>query len=196
MPLAFESISHGTLPFGFFNIESDMLLLDHYFFFASDFCVYVADMAEKTDNSSLTTATWPIHVIEQPEHIGDLHAAIHGVGYTGFIGEVYLQFPFPKEPKGFKQNPEGFQTRALVSEIIATHAQLLEISVIVSSDGQEIKIGVYRFDRLQFHKLINYVWRGGYPRWKHGTRPDYVKSMKEKLSKNFRGLFYNIHFDE
>jgi hypothetical protein len=28
MPLAFESINHGTIAFGFFNIESDMLLLD------------------------------------------------------------------------------------------------------------------------------------------------------------------------
>jgi hypothetical protein len=26
MPLAFESLSHGTIAFGFFNIESDMLL--------------------------------------------------------------------------------------------------------------------------------------------------------------------------
>ena len=28
MPLAFDSISHGSIAFGFFNIESDMLLLD------------------------------------------------------------------------------------------------------------------------------------------------------------------------
>ena len=28
MPLAFESLSHGTIAFGFFNIESDLLLLD------------------------------------------------------------------------------------------------------------------------------------------------------------------------
>jgi hypothetical protein len=34
MPLAFESLSHGTIAFGFFNIESDMLLLDRYFLFA------------------------------------------------------------------------------------------------------------------------------------------------------------------
>jgi hypothetical protein len=31
MPLAFQSLSHGTITFGFFNIESDMLLLDRYF---------------------------------------------------------------------------------------------------------------------------------------------------------------------
>jgi len=37
MPLAFESLSHGTIAFGFFNIASDMLLLEHYFLFATDF---------------------------------------------------------------------------------------------------------------------------------------------------------------
>jgi hypothetical protein len=36
MPLAFESESHGTIAFGFFNIESDVLLLDRYFFFTTD----------------------------------------------------------------------------------------------------------------------------------------------------------------
>jgi hypothetical protein len=32
MPLAFESISHGTIVFGFFSINADMLLLEQYFF--------------------------------------------------------------------------------------------------------------------------------------------------------------------
>jgi len=35
--LAFKSLSHGTVAFGFFNIESDLLLLDRRFFFAADF---------------------------------------------------------------------------------------------------------------------------------------------------------------
>ena len=34
MPLAFKSLSHETIAFGFFNIESDMLILDRYFLFA------------------------------------------------------------------------------------------------------------------------------------------------------------------
>ena len=46
MPLSFHSLSHGTVAFGFFNIESDMLLLDRYFFFATDFCAHVSDLAE------------------------------------------------------------------------------------------------------------------------------------------------------
>ncbi len=32
MPLSFESRSHGPVAFGFFNIESDMLLLERTFF--------------------------------------------------------------------------------------------------------------------------------------------------------------------
>ena len=46
MPLAFESLSHGTIAFGFFNIESDMLLLDRYFLFAEDFCSYLKNIAQ------------------------------------------------------------------------------------------------------------------------------------------------------
>ena len=195
MPLAFQSISHGTLPFGFFNIESDMLLLDRYFLFASNFCMNVAHIAEMANKSPFDT-TWSVHIIDQPELIGDLHGAIHGVRFTGFIGEVYLRFPFPEDPDAFKQNPEGYQTQRLVSEIIAIYAQQLDISVAVSSDGQKIDIGVYRFSRLQFQKLIKYVWCGGYPRWKYGIRPDYVLAMKKKISKNLKGLFFGMGFDE
>ncbi|MCP4627562.1 MAG: hypothetical protein GY850_29210, partial [bacterium] len=51
MPLSFDSLSHGSIAFGFFNIESDMLLCDRYFLFASEFCRYVMDMAEKAGQS-------------------------------------------------------------------------------------------------------------------------------------------------
>ena len=65
MPLAFESLSHGTVAFGFFNIESDMLLLDRYFFFAGDFCDCVTALAAPpqgakysgTPTSSIAPAT-------------------------------------------------------------------------------------------------------------------------------------------
>ncbi len=35
MPISFPSKSHGQIPIGFFNIETDMLLLDRYFFFST-----------------------------------------------------------------------------------------------------------------------------------------------------------------
>jgi len=56
MLLAFDSTSHGRIAFGFFNIESDMLLLDHYFSFASDFC---SALSEKKSSSIL-----PGYIIE------------------------------------------------------------------------------------------------------------------------------------
>ena len=37
MPSSFPSKSHGQIPIGFFNIETDMFLLDRYFFSSTGF---------------------------------------------------------------------------------------------------------------------------------------------------------------
>ncbi len=116
MPLAFESLSHGTIAFGFFNIESDMLLCDCHFFFADDFCAKIGQMGEHAAEPEYQTV-WKVYTIESHEEIGDLMGAIHGVRFTGFIGELYGRFPFPQQPVDFKQNPEGDQTQSLVAEI-------------------------------------------------------------------------------
>ncbi len=50
MPLAFDSLSHGIVAFGFFNIESDMLILEQYFFFATEFCDYITRIAEQDED--------------------------------------------------------------------------------------------------------------------------------------------------
>ena len=52
MPLTFESLSHGTIAFGFFNIESDLLLCDRYFLFADDFCANIVAMLESAGDQS------------------------------------------------------------------------------------------------------------------------------------------------
>jgi len=195
MPLAFNSISHGTIAFGFFNIESDMLLCDHYFFFADDFCNVIENFAEHVGDKSYQVP-WQVYYIETPQDIGDLSGAIQGNHFEGFIGELYRLFPFPESPEGFKQKPEGFQTRSKVLEIIAKYARPREISFEVSSKGKEIKFGVYRFDRNQFQKLILYVWRGGYPRWKDEVRPAYVAQMKDNILLNCKGVFEGIIFEE
>ena len=122
MPLAFDSLSHGSIGFGFFNIESDMLLCDRYFLFADEFCKYVQDIAENVGKQTYQ-AIWKVRIIQTPEAIGDLMGAIHGVRYTGFIGELYRRFPFPPKAQGFKQNPQGFQTQLQVAEIIANYAE-------------------------------------------------------------------------
>ena len=195
MPLAFNSLSHGTIAFGFFNIDSDMLLCDRYFLFATDFCNYIGSLAENAGKESYQ-ALWQVYFIKSPEDIGDLMGAIHGNHLSGFIGELYRSFPFPKEPEDFKQKPEGFQTQSRVSEIIANYARPREISFSVSRNGKEIKLGAYRFNRIEFQKLIIYVWQGGYPRWKDEIRPGYVTEMRDKILKNCQGVFENIIFED
>jgi hypothetical protein len=191
MPLAFESLSHGTIAFGFFNIESDMLLLERYFLFADAFCRYVEDIAVNAANPSHNTV-WKVQFIDSADAIGDLTGAIHGINHTGFIGDLYRRFPFPARPQDFKQNPRGFKTQAQVSEILAAYAAPREIEVTVKNDNGKIHIGDYRFNNLQFHKLIEYVWRGGLPRWQADIRPAYVSAMRENIRQNRIGILKGI----
>ena len=194
MPLAFESLSHGTIAFGFFNIESDMLLCDRYFFFADDFCRLVMEMADAAGRRDYDT-DWPVHVIEHPEDVGDLMGAIHGVRFTGFIGDLYRRFPFPRRPEDFKQNPEGHRTRDAVAGLIAGYADPRRIRVSVPAAGGIVDLGDYRFSRTQFQALVDYVWRGGYPRWRDGIRPPYVREMKERILGAQGGVFSGFTCD-
>lgn len=195
MPLAFGSLSHGSIAFGFFNIDSDMLLLDRYFFFSTEFCKVISNIVESDDGESFKTS-WQVYYIDNMEDIGDLMGAIHGIHYQGFIGELYRQFPFPKRPEDFKQKPEGVKNRAIVKDMIARYAKLLKIPFIVSEGEKEVGIGAYTFNRISFQELIKYVWRGGYPRWKDEVRPDYVLDMRRKIEQNKNRLFEGISFKD
>ena len=183
MPLAFESLNRGTVAFGFFNIETDLLLLQQYFFFADDFCGHLVRMAEDKRQERYETA-WPVYPIDDPRKIGDLMAAIHGIRYTGFIGEVYKQFPFPKREAEFKQKPEGFRNRAWMISLLERWAVSETVAVRVDQEKETVSIGEYLFTKEVFHELIQYVWVGGYPRWKEEIRPDYVMKMKGLLAKS------------
>ena len=191
MPLAFDSLSHGTIAFGFFNIESDMLLCDRYFLFADDFCRYVGDMAGSAAEP-IYRVSWTVQLIEATEEIGDLMGAIHGVRFTGFMGELYRRFPFPRLPEEFKQNPEGAQTQSLVTEIISKYGNAQEIVVAADHKTMQVELGAYRFNHIQFQELLKYVWRGGYPRWKNEVRPAYVSNMKKQIMLKRIGIFDNI----
>ncbi|MBC8420329.1 MAG: hypothetical protein H8E10_17225 [Desulfobacterales bacterium] len=192
MPLAFDSISHGTIAFGFFNIDSDMLLLDRYFFFATEFCSHITQIAENCVPGPYKTS-WDVYHIPNPGDIGDLMGAIHGIHYTGFIGEVYLRFPFPKRPGDFRQKPEGYRTRGHVEGTIKQFASLLEIKFVINEKTEEVSIGPYRFAKASFQKLIGYVWQGGYPRWKDEIKPDYVMAMKETIDTSRCSIFSGLH---
>ena len=194
MPLAFESLSHGTIAFGFFNIDSDMLLLEKYFLFGSEFCQHISDMAENCDEDQFESR-WPVYTIENRAQIGDLMGAIHGLRFTGFIGELYRKYPFPDKPEAFKQKPEGYQTQALVRDMILNYAGQIQLRVAADSRALEVNIGEYKFSRKIFRELITYVWRGGYPRWRDGIRPNYVLDMQAKIASHPRGLFEKIQLN-
>ena len=82
MPLAFESLSHGTVPFGFFNIDSDTLLLDRYFFFAG---------AGKTVCAPSMFGTWRRPPARAPACFS-------------------LVFPFQRKKNQGLEKPKGLQT--------------------------------------------------------------------------------------
>ena len=194
MPLAFQSLSHGEIAFGFFNIDSDMLLLEQYFLFGSEFCQHIGDMAENFAGVGYESR-WQVYAIEDRAQIGDLMGAIDGIHYSGFIGELYREFPFPKEAEEFKQKPEGSRTQALVREIISVYASRLHIPVTISERALEIGIGEYKFSHTTFLELIKYVWRGGFPRWKDEIRPRFVEEMKVKIERHRHRLFENMSFE-
>lgn len=188
MPLAFESVSHGQIAFGFFNIESDMLLLERYFFFADEFCDLVGRLA-KSDSSENFATEFKVYNIEKREDIGDLMGAIHGVRFTGFIGETYRKYPFPQHPDDFKQNPQGHQTQAIFQEMIEKYTELIEIPFVADPGSREVTIGEYKFSGGAFLELVSYVLAGGYPRWRDDAGPGYVLKMKDAIEQSMYWLF-------
>jgi hypothetical protein len=190
MPLLFPSLSHGEVAFGFFNIETDMLLLNHYFFFASDFCRHVSEMSMLKPGET-NSADWEIYVLEG-KHIGSVMGAINRIDLRGFIGEVYVCYPFPEGTNSFKQNPDGYHTQPEMRKIIAKYGMPEVINCSVDSRGNVLNIGNFRFSLLQLHRLIRYVWEGGYPRWKADQRPDYVDAMAQNLTQSTCPLFTGL----
>ncbi len=190
MPLAFTTAAGNTIPFGFFNIESDMLLLDRTFFFCTDFCDWINALADpQIPALRPIDVTWPVYRIEDPEDIGDLMLAIHGARHVGFLGKTYLAYPFPAAPEDFKQNPEGHQTRAELEKMITPYATQIEVPVHVQASTGTISVGEHTFTCSLFAELLDYVWRGGYPRWRDDRMPDYVARMKERVQTSEHWLF-------
>jgi hypothetical protein len=194
MPLEFDSISHGKIAFGFFNIDTDLILLNHYFFFADDFCRSIGSIPESPENEIIRSA-WEIYLIEHGPDIGNLMGAIHGIDHRGFIGEVYKHFPFPEKKEDFKQKTDGSKNRSLIEGLIQKYARRTSISFVIDRKEDRIAMGEFVFDRTSFQKLIHYVWLGGFPRWKDDLRPDYVLSMKEKIESSKHFLFEGLRLD-
>jgi len=194
MPLEFDTLNHGKIAFGFFNIETDMILLEHHFFFAQEFCRHISESAQVPSNEAYESS-FDSYLIENHRDIGNLMGAIHGVDFKGFIGEVYKLFPFPEEREKFKQNPEGFKTRIRVEKLIQEYGQKATIQLLIPATGNQIDIGDHLFNRNSFQGLIKYVWMGGFPRWKDGIGPDYVLEMKQAIEQSKRRVFNGLSLE-
>ena len=190
MPLLFNSLSHGEVAFGFFNIETDLLLLENHFIFATDFCTRVSELAACKPVEPCTT-TWSMYVLDRAQ-MGNLMGAIHGFDGRGFIGEIYRLFPFPKEPGAFKQNTDGHRTHALIRSVIEQYQKPRQVSVAVDAGGETLHIGDFLFSRFQFHELLHYVWVGGYPRWMDNVRPTYVLDMVGRMEMSSHPIFADL----
>lgn len=189
MPLQFESISHGPIAFGFFNIETDLVLLNQYFLFADDFCQDIVQGAE--DRREIYETTWEVYRIEE-SNIGNLMEAIYRIDHRGFIGEVYKLFPFPDKREEFKQKPDGFRNRSVIEKLIQKYAHRTNIPVVIDQKKDKVSIAEYVFGRTAFQELIKYVWAGGFPRWKDEIRPEYVMAMKRKIEQANHPLFNGL----
>ena len=89
MPVGFHSLSHGVLPFGFFNIASDLLILNDHFAFASEVCGWFSSWATQVGTEAEFSEEVPMWVIDDPDAIGDLGGAIRGSDHRGLIGRSY-----------------------------------------------------------------------------------------------------------
>lgn len=190
MPLAFRSISHGEIAFGFFNIDTDMMLLDVHFFFADNFSTAITGVASHRGEGPVD-----IHLDAytlDPASIGSLAGSIRGFDLRGFIGEVYRMFPFPLEQEKFKQQPEGFQNREIIEGIVAKYADMRPIRFVADIARGTVDIGGYFFDREVFQELVLYLWAGGYPRWRGNVRPPYLLEMKEVIERSENPLLAGL----
>jgi len=184
LPLEFNSLNHGRIAFGFFNIETDLLLMEHYFFFAPQFSHMIEkignDLSHKTDKITLEAYS----IIDSARSVGNLMGAIRGVDLHGFIGEVYRKFPFPKNPEQFKQKPYGAKNRDNIEALLKEWASPAVLPVRVGSEKPDIMIGEFLFSKKGFYDLIAYVWHGGMPGWEAGVRPEYISKIKEIIDES------------
>lgn len=193
MPLAFATLNRGVVPFGFFNIRTDMVLLAEHFAFAGDVCGWIETLAATSDDVDTRRPAW---VIADRALLGDLQGAMAGDDLSGFIGTVYARFPFPERREDFRQDPDGHRTRLEIEPLIDRFAQRQEIEIRSAAATGTVELGGYQFDEPGFAELVRYVWRGGFPRWRDDRPPAYVDHMMEAVRSSPSWLFLSEHWPE
>jgi len=190
LPLAFDTINAGTVAFGYFNIDTDLLLLDRQFFFSGALCKAVSGLAEGATERDVEG-----YAIDDPADVGNVMGAIHGVDRSGFIGAVYGLYPFPARREDFWQRAAGEDHRAEIEPLLERWARPTRFGVRWRPEVPEVVIGELRFEPAWFRELVAYVWRGGYPRWLDDRRPDCVVAMREAIERSSHPLFADQPWD-
>ena len=192
MPLRFWSLSHGDIAFGFFNVETDMLMLENNFFFADAFCKQITALEDSYAEDP--SFQWNVWHISNRSDMGDFRSFRGEKLDIGFWGELYRQYPYPEHPEEFHQKPEGWQVQPDVARIIGNYGAQRKITFNVDPKKAIVYIGEYCFSYQVFKELILYVWVGGYPKWQDGKRPQYVMQMKEKIVASDKPFLSGIEF--
>jgi hypothetical protein len=186
VPLAFDTVNQGTIAVGFFNVESDMFLVGDYLLFASDLCGWIAEQAARIEpDYSEDHEVWRV----EPQAFGDLHGAMGGWDPGGFLGEVYARYPFPALREEFHQKPQGYRTRAVFEEMVARHGTCTVITLRADSVARTYAFGRFVFAVEWWRAVIDYLWRGGMPRWQDEERPEYVKAMAQAVEGSEHWLY-------
>ncbi len=178
------------MPFGFFNVATDMILLGDHFVFASDFCDWIAEWAGADD---VVREERPFWVIEDPRKIGNLHGAMAAEDHRGLIGASYVRYPFPIAPDDFKQDPDGQSARPHLERLAREHAGSVRLVPVVLDPGaRTFAVGPYLFDAHGLSELVRYLWLGGMPQWRDERRPPYIEAMMTAVRGSRSPLFGDL----
>jgi hypothetical protein len=188
MPLAFRSIDHGVVAFGFFNIDTDLLLLERTLVWGEHFTTALGALAAAAPDA-LTTTTLPAFRVPPERSLGNVMGAIQGFDRGGFIGAVYDRFPFPEDPAAFRQRPEVAGNRAAITALLEQWAEPSEQTLVHDPGTGLVTVAGITFEAGWFRDLVAYVWRGGYPRWLDERRPQYVVEMRRAIEDSSHPLF-------
>lgn len=203
MPLGFESLNHQVVAFGFFHIETHLLILERSIFGAGDFCAAMSSLAGSRDEAwAQPLLGWRM---ETPEDLGDLHGAIAGINLGGFLGELYGRWPFPAQVAGFRQKAYGAAPPQEVEAALNRWGRPQEIvtrtkgggggRVGGGGQGGPLSLAGVSFSPAQTAALVDYVWRGGMPGWQEGVRPDFVLNLARDLTAAASPFFEGLDFD-
>ena len=128
MPLAFDSLSHGKIAFGFFNIETDLLLLNRYFFFASDFCRCLVEAGSLSHEGDCGIGLDGIVRLEEDQDRRSDGGDSRG-GFPGIYRRGLSPLSLSAGPRRLQAKPEGFQTRSVLEPILTDYGRAEDIPV-------------------------------------------------------------------